>query len=132
MTRPLKIGSSADLPFVVEASHTIDLPHDELPPVLSTPSLIWFLEHAAINVLSPVLKAGEISVGVKVEVQHMAPTPIGGHVVCQARVIQVDGKMVTFQVEARDDSDIIAKGLHSRRIVDGARLAAAVKRKTKC
>ena len=63
--------------FSVEAAQTIAFPGSGMPAVLSTPSLIWHLEQAAIDAAKPLLDPGEISVGVKVDIQHLAPTPIG-------------------------------------------------------
>lgn len=114
--------------FAVESVHTVSF-DPEMPAVLSTPSLIWFLEHAAIEALSPALADGETSVGTEVEVRHLAPTPIGQTVTCVARVLQVDGPEFTFQLEARDDHELIGRGFHRRRIVRIDRLARAVRRK---
>ena len=100
-----------------------------MPAVLSTPTLIWYLEHAAREALLPLFESGEACVGVHVDVQHLAATPLGHNVRCQARVIHVDGRTVTFQVEARDDHELIARGTHKRAVVDAQRFAKAVSRK---
>lgn len=124
-----KIGDVGELEFVVDASHVIDFSDDQLPAVLSTPCLINFLERAARAALTPVLEANESSVGTHVDVQHLAPTPPGQQVVCRARVIGVDGAAITFQVEARDRDDLIARGLHKRAVIRKDRFAARVRRK---
>jgi predicted thioesterase len=125
-----KIGDVGQLQFVVDASHTIDFADDQLPAVLSTPSLINALEQAAREALVPVLEPGESSLGTHVDVQHLAPTPPGQEVVCRARVIGVDGATVTFQIEARDQQDLIARGLHKRAVVRKERFAARVRKKS--
>ena len=117
MKSPVKVGATGEANFTVEAKHTIDFNQPGLPPVLSTPSLIWFLEHAAIAALEPALDPGEVSLGTEVEIQHLAPTPVGLKVACTARVVRADGPAVGFQVEARDEHELIARGLHQRRIV---------------
>ncbi len=117
MKAQVKVGATGELSFTVEAGQLIDFHQPGLPPVLSTPSLVWFLEHAAIAVLEPLLEPGEISLGTEIEVQHLAPTPAGLRVHCTARVVRVDGPAVGFQVEARDDRELIARGLHQRRVV---------------
>jgi predicted thioesterase len=124
-----KIGDVGELQFVVDASHVIDFSDDQLPAVLSTPCLINFLERAARAALTPVLETHESSVGTHVDVQHLAPTPPGQQVVCRARIIGVDGVAVTFQVEARDQADLIARGLHKRAVIRKDRFAARVRRK---
>jgi predicted thioesterase len=125
-----KIGESGELEFTVDAQHVIDFADDALPAVLSTPSLINFLERAAREAIAPNLESDETSLGTQINVQHLAPTPPGQKVVCRARVIHVDGGVITFQVEARDEQDLIARGLHKRSVVRKDRFAARVRRKS--
>jgi predicted thioesterase len=129
MKAPPKIGDAAEIEFVVDATHVIDFADAQMPAVLSTPCLIGFLERTARKALSPVLNPGEQSVGVQIDVRHLAPTPQGHRVVCVARVIHVEGSLVSFQVEARDERELIARGLHKRRVVLAERFAARVQRK---
>jgi predicted thioesterase len=68
-------------------------------------------------------------VGVHVDVRHLAATPPGQRVVCTARVIHVEGAVVSFQIEARDQQELIARGLHKRRVIQAERFAARVRRK---
>jgi fluoroacetyl-CoA thioesterase len=63
------------------------------------------------------LDADERSVGVEIEIRHLAPTLVGGSVHCTARIIQVDDRRVDFQVEARDAHELIARGLHKRAVI---------------
>lgn len=129
MKAPPKIGDSAEIEFVVDNTHVIDFADAQMPAVLSTPCLIGYLERTARKTLAPVLEAGERSVGLHVDVRHLAPTPQDQRVVCTARVIHVDGPVISFQVEARDQRELIARGLHKRRVIDAARFAARVRRK---
>ena len=87
------------------------------------------MERTARKALTPVLEVGERSVGVHVDVRHLAPTPPGHRVVCTARVIHVEGSVVSFQIEARDDRELIARGLHKRRVILAERFAARLRRK---
>lgn len=121
-----KIGAIGEQRFVVAEKHLIDLAHDGMPGILCTPWLVWFLEHAARNALTPLLESDESSVGVVVNVEHIAATPLGGSVVCRARVIYVDGAEVSFQIEAHDEHEMIARGTHKRRVINTARLAKRV------
>ena len=100
-----------------------------MPAVLSTPTLIWFLENSAREALLPMFESGEACVGVHVDVQHLAATPLGRQVRCRARVVHVDGRFVTFQVEAHDEHELIARGTHKRAIVDIERFTKSVLRK---
>lgn len=132
MKNTVKPGTVGEEYFVVGEKHLIDFVHDGMPEILCTPWLVWFLEHAARNAVLPVLEPGESTVGVVVNVQHLAPTPLGGRVTCRAKVISVDGTQVSFQLEAHDEHEQIARGTHKLRVIQAARLAkkvAAKKRK---
>jgi predicted thioesterase len=124
-----KIGAAAEVSFVVTPEHAIDFADGGMPAVLSTPTLVRFLERTAREVLLPVLDDGERSVGAEIEVRHFAPTPLGQTVTCTARVIQADGPQITFQVEARDEHEVIARGLHKRAVIRVDRFAQRVARK---
>lgn len=125
MTERIRPGDTGELTFQVEGQHAVSF-DPAMPPVLSTPWVLWFLEHAAIRALTPRLGAGEVSVGTEAELQHLAPTPVGVSVTCRARVVAVDGPVVSFHVEAHDGHEVIARGFHRRRVVRAAGLARRV------
>lgn len=127
----VKIGMTGEERFVVDESHLIDFAHGEMPAILCTPSLVWFLEHAARNAVLPLLEEDESTVGVVVNVEHLAPTPLGEEVVCVARVIYVDGNVISFQIEAHDEHELIARCSHKLRVIKAARLAKRVAEKMK-
>jgi predicted thioesterase len=129
MPRPLPIGATGELRFTVGPEHVIDFADDAMPAVLSTPTLVRLLERTAREVLLPLLEPGERSVGMEIELRHLAPTPPGQNVTCTARVIAREGAQVTFQVEARDEQELIARGLHKRAIIRAEGFAARVRRK---
>ena len=124
-----KIGSTGERKFTVEEKHAISFGQEGLPPVLSTPWLVWFLEHAALDAALPFLEPGEITVGTHVEVDHLAPTPVGGQVTCVARIVHSEGPVISYQLEASDEHEPIARGLHKRRAVKVDRFAARVQKK---
>ena len=130
MKQPPKVGDTGEIRLVVEPSHTIDFADDQMPAVFSTPQLILHLEHTARKAIAPVLESGESSVGTHVDVQHLAPTPVGHEVVCSARVIHVDGAIIKFQLEAHDEQELIARGLHKRAIIKVDRFAGRVQKKS--
>ena len=72
----------------------------------------------------------ESTVGVVISVEHMAATPVGAQVVCRARVIYADGPLISFQFEAHDEHEKIAIGTHKLRVIETARLAKRVQKKT--
>lgn len=129
MKGPIKTGTVGEERFVVDEKHLIDFAHDGMPKILCTPWLIWFMEHSARNAVLPFLDAGESTVGVTVNIEHIAPTPPGAAVVCRARVIFVDGPVITFQLEARDEHEKIAGGTHKLRVIQAKRLAKRVQQK---
>ena len=116
-TRP-RIGLTGELTFVVETKHVIEFASDGMPAVLSTPNLIGLLERTARQALAPLLDENERTVGTEIDLRHLAPTPLGATVTCLVRVIQAEGAAVTFQVEARDEHELIAKGVHIRAVID--------------
>src|SRR6476646_8964171 len=115
-SRP-RIGTAGELKFVVEPKHVIDFATDGMPAVLSTPNLIGLLERTARQTLQPFLEADERSVGVEIELRHVAATPLGQQVTCTAKVIHADGTQIGFQIEARDQHELIARGLHKRAVI---------------
>jgi len=85
--------------------------------------MIMAMENAALNAIKAYLDAGESAVGTRIDVRHLAATPVGAHVIGEATVTAVDGRRVEFDVGARDDTEEIGRGTHERMIVDVARLA---------
>ncbi len=124
-----KIGTTGEQRLVVQDQHCIDFATGGMPRVLCTPWLIWFLEHAAREAMLPLLEPGESTVGTEIEVRHLAPTPVGQTVVCRARVIYVEGGRVTFQLEANDHQELIARGTHRLQVIRIASFARRVNAK---
>jgi predicted thioesterase len=112
-----KIGTVGELAFKTEARHAVEFAGNGMPAVLSTPNLIGFIERTARDTMAGFLDADERSVGVEIEIRHLAPTLVGGTVHCQARIVSVDDRKVSFQVEARDAHELIARGLHQRAVI---------------
>lgn len=131
MKSVVKTGTVGEERFVVSEQHLIDFAYDGMPQILCTPWLIWFLEHAARNVMLPLLEPGESTVGVVINVEHTAATPLEVEVICRARVIYADGPLVTFQLEAHDEHEQIARGTHKLRVIQASRLAKKVQSKVR-
>ena len=124
-----KIGTIGELQFTVEQKHAIDFATDGMPAVLSTPNLIGLLERTARQALQPFLEADERSVGIEIELRHLAATPLGQQVTCTARVIHVEGNKIGFQLEARDQRELIARGLHKRAVIRVQAFANQIQRR---
>lgn len=97
--------------------------------VFATPAMIALMEHAARACVDHLLPAGAISVGTRLDVQHLAPTPLGARVRARAELVEVDGRHLVFRVSASDGNDTIGEGTHERAIVDAARLLARAQAK---
>lgn len=117
----LKIGDVAELTRHVDAPSTIAL--GGRLPVFSTPAMIDLMEHAARQALAPWLEANEESVGVDVQVTHLAATPPGQAVRGVARVASIDGRQIGFEVAAYDAREPIGRGTHRRAVVAVDRFA---------
>ena len=127
-SRP-KIGQTGELAVPTGMQHAVEFAGDGMPAVVSTPNLVGFLERTARETIAPHLEAGERSVGIELDIRHLAPTPIGETIHCTARVIGVDGNKVAFQVEARDDHEVVLRGLHKRAVVRTESFSRRVKDK---
>lgn len=126
-----KVGLTNEIEFTVGDADLITFDSGKMPPVLSTPSLINYLEQTARLALQPLLNDTESSVGVEIEVKHLAPTPPGQRVRCLAKVIFVDGVFINFHVEAWDEAEQIAIGTHKRAVVNIDRFSRRVQKKIK-
>jgi predicted thioesterase len=94
--------------------------------VYATPAMVALMEAAAIGALSPVLAEGQSSVGIALDIQHLAATPPGHRVRARAEVIEVQGNKVTFQVQAWDERELIGEGTHTRYVIDETRFMRRV------
>jgi len=100
-----------------------------VPPVLSTPALLMWMELASRGSASALLGAGEDTVGISVEMKHLAATPMGMRVRIVSRLVGVEGRTYTFEIEAFDAVDKIAEATHQRASVPVAKFASRVESK---
>lgn len=130
MKQPPRIGLAGEKSITVGPDNRISFADQRMPSVLATPWLIAHLEYTARDTIAPLLHDNERSVGTYVEVEHLAPAPEGFTVACRARVIHVDGTVITFQIEAHDGVEMIAKGIHRRRVIDVDRFRRRIEKKS--
>ncbi len=97
--------------------------------VFASPMMIAAMEAAAVACIERHLPAGHASLGTHLDVTHSAPSPVGARIAATAELVAIDGRTVTFRVEARDEHEIIGSGTHTRVIVDTDRFGAKVARK---
>jgi fluoroacetyl-CoA thioesterase len=100
---------------------------ESLPPVLSTPRMISYMERTAHEALLPYFSEGQTSVGSIVNIRHLAATPVGMQVRFRAELQSVDGRRMCFKVEAWDEVDKIGEGEHERFLIDKVRFYERLK-----
>jgi fluoroacetyl-CoA thioesterase len=103
---------------------------DDFPAVFATTKCIALLELAAGRLLKQECKPGQLSVGVVVNVTHLAATPVGAWVEAEARYTGRDGKLFVFEVVARDPGGEVMRGVHKRAVIDEARLLEGAAKRT--
>jgi fluoroacetyl-CoA thioesterase len=127
----IPVGSKGSYSLKVTAEHLANRFKDvTLPPVFATPMMVMLMENAALNAIKPYLDATETCVGTRVDVSHLAATPVGMTVTATAVVTAVNGRKIEFRVEASDGIDTIGVATHERVVVERARLAERLKAKS--
>ena len=114
-SRP-RIGEVGELAIPTDINHAVEFHGDGMPAVVSTPHLVGFLERTSRHTLAPHLNADERSVGQTIH--------------CRAQVIAVEARKVTFQIEARDQHEVIVRGLHKRAVIRTESFSRKVKSKS--
>jgi fluoroacetyl-CoA thioesterase len=127
--REIKIGLTGELSEVVTDELTASALGSGLVAALATPAMIALMENASVSAIREYLEVGETSVGIEVNVKHLAATPVGMLVRARAEVLSVDRRRVTFRVEAWDGKERIGEGTHVRAVVDEARFKERIARK---
>jgi fluoroacetyl-CoA thioesterase len=125
----IKPGLAGAAELVVLEAHTAPRIGSGLIPVLATPVMINLMEAAALDAFEHLLPEGHQSLGTRLDVSHVAATPVGMAVRASARVTAVEGSRIDLRVEARDEVDLIGEGTHSRVVVNVARFDGRVQKK---
>jgi fluoroacetyl-CoA thioesterase len=103
--------------------------HGSSPRVLSTPSLITFMQTTCADLMAPFLDKGEMAVSTKLEMSHLASTPIGMKITIKAEIIRIEGKQISFKVQAFDEAEKIGEGFNDMYIIDEDRFKRGIRRK---
>jgi fluoroacetyl-CoA thioesterase len=125
----LKPGLTGSAELLVGVEHTAPSIGSGLVPVLATPVMINVIEAASLAAVEHLLPAGHQSLGIHLDIRHFAATPIGMRVRAAAVLVAIDGRTLTFRVEARDDKEPIGDGSHQRVVVNVSRFDARVQKK---
>ncbi len=125
--KPGLVGESSEIVTdkLTAASHG-----SGLVPAFATPAMIALMENASVAAIQKYLGAGQTSVGIEVSIKHLAATPVGMRVRARSEVIAVDGRRISFKVEAWDDREKVGEGTHARMIVDDARFKQRIAEKS--
>src|SRR5262245_61515772 len=125
----IKPGTVGSAELVVDEEHTAPRVGSGKVHVLATPVMINLIEAAALAAIEHLLPPGYQSLGTRLDVRHIAATPVGMKISATARVTRVDGRSVAFAVEARDEKELIGDGTHERVVVNVAKFDQRVQRK---
>ena len=129
MNDTLRPGLTGTARLTVGEEHTAPRIGSGLIHVLATPVMINLMEAAALDAAERLLPAGHQSLGTRLDVSHVAATPVGLTVTATAELIDVQGNRLFFSVAAHDGIDRIGEGTHQRVVVDVARFDARAARK---
>jgi fluoroacetyl-CoA thioesterase len=124
-TETITVGEALAVP----AQARLFDPSTEMPPVFATAQMIAFVEWTCVHALAPYLSPAQRSVGTRVEMSHVAATPVGMIVSAEVELIEIDGRRFRFRARCRDEMEMIGEGFHERMIVDDARFMERLARK---
>ena len=118
MAEPLYIGMTFEKTITVTeelaARHLVG----KGVAVLSTPELVRFVEVCCVEGIRPYLQNGQVSVGMRIDIRHLAATPVGMRANAVCKLLEVDRRRLRFSFEVHDELDKIAEGEHERFIID--------------
>ncbi len=117
---PLAVGLTYSRSVAVTDDMTPAHLRQEPVRVLSTPDMIRLVEQTAIEAVAPHLAPGQATVGTRVDIAHLAATPVGMTATITVELVEVDRRRLGFRIEVRDELDEVGKGKHERFIVDAA------------
>src|SRR5512134_7736 len=125
----LHTGLSGSAELKVGEEHTAPRIGSGKVHVLATPVMINVIEAAALAAIEHLLPAGYQSLGTRLDVRHIAATPVGMKVKGHAEVVNVEGRTVRFRVEAHDEKELIGDGTHERVVVNVEKFDARIRKK---
>ena len=126
----IEAGLSNEMEWTVTEDYLASHIASGLVDALSTPSLVAFCEECARLIVDPLLPPGQKTVGTRIDLRHLAPTPPGMRVTVRAELVEVDGRKLRFRIEARDPVEKIGEAEHERFIIDSDRFARRLNEKT--
>ena len=125
----MKVGLKGEISQVVTEHDTAARYGSGLVDSYSTPAMVALIEGACVKSIENYLEKEETSVGIEVNVKHLAPTPVGMKVTAYAELFEINGRRLRFKVKATDDKENISEGTHTRAVVNAAKFAERIKSK---
>lgn len=129
--RNVPVGTTGSYTLTVTRADLASVLDASLPAVMATRVMVRMMELAAIDAMRPYLEPGEASVGMAIDLQHVAATPPGHRVLGEAEVTRCEGRRLEFKVRAMDESEEIGSGVHCRAVIDSAKFNERLKPKLK-
>jgi predicted thioesterase len=127
----ITIGLIGEIEHLVTESDTAVNWGSGLVPVFGTPSLVGLMEASAVKALEGHLPDGQTTVGGHIDVRHLAATPVGMQVRARAELISMEGRKLTFRIEAWDEVEKIGEAVHERFVIDKEKFIARAHEKSK-
>ena len=124
-------GLTSEIETVVTETDTAEHLGSGLVPVFGTPALVGLMENAAVRALEGHLPPDQTSVGGRIDVRHLAATPVGMRVRARAELVEVEGRRLAFRIEAWDEAEPIGEATHERFVVDVERFVKKARAKAK-
>ncbi len=102
-----------------------------LLPVYATPAMIALIEGTAAQSVAPYLEEGSGTVGISLNVKHMAASPIGMEIRCETELVEVDRKRLVFAAKVYDDQEQVGEGIHERFVINNEKFMQKAENKKK-
>lgn len=127
----IKPGLINEKTWLVESKHLASAFGSGLVDVLATPVLVGFCEECARLMVEPLLTEGQKTVGISINLQHLAATPPGMHVTVRAKLAEVDKRRLLFRIKVWDEQERVGEAEHERFIIDADRFEQRIKEKAR-
>jgi fluoroacetyl-CoA thioesterase len=127
----LEPGLTAESEITVTDADTASSFGSGLVPVYATPAMVGLMEGAAVRALEGLLPEGQTTVGGRIDVRHLAATPVGMKVRARAELVEVQGRKLVFKVQAWGEVELVGEAIHERFIVDEEKFLEKVRSKAR-
>lgn len=127
----IKPGLINEKTWLVESKHLASAFGSGLVDVLATPVLVGFCEECARLMVEPLLTEGQKTVGMSINLHHLAATPPGMHVTVRAKLVEVDKRRLLFRIKVWDEQECVGEAEHERFIIDADRFEQRIEEKAR-